>query len=233
MAERVAVPLPPEKPIIVMRRKMIFYIAFFAVLVIGFYVALTQVIPGYGEVKLPVVSRVQPFSFTNQDGQQTTERSVEGKVYVAEYFFTTCPSICPMLNTNMLKIYEAYKDEPGFMIISHTVDPDNDNVTRLKWYADSMKVNTQRWVFLTGRKDSLYKTARNSYLLDDPQNNLQSINDQFLHTQYFALVDKSGRVRKIYDGLKKQEIEELKKDIKRLLKERNSEQRFSNNIFGG
>lgn len=233
MAERVAVPLPPEKPIIVMRRKMIFYIAFFAVLVIGFYVALTQVIPGYGEVKLPVVSRVQPFSFTNQDGQQTTERSVEGKVYVAEYFFTTCPSICPMLNTNMLKIYEAYKDEPGFMIISHTVDPDNDNVTRLKWYADSMKVNTQRWVFLTGRKDSLYKTARNSYLLDDPQNNLQSINEQFLHTQYFALVDKSGRVRKIYDGLKKQEIEELKKDIKRLLKERNSEQRFSNNIFGG
>lgn len=233
MAERVAVPLPPEKPIIVMRRKMIFYIAFFAVLVIGFYVALTQVIPGYGEVKLPVVSRVQPFSFTNQDGQQTTERSVEGKVYVAEYFFTTCPSICPMLNTNMLKIYEAYKDEPGFMIVSHTVDPDNDNVTRLKWYADSMKVNTQRWVFLTGRKDSLYKTARNSYLLDDPQNNLQSINEQFLHTQYFALVDKSGRVRKIYDGLKKQEIEELKKDIKRLLKERNSEQRFSNNIFGG
>lgn len=216
-----------------MRRKVIFYIAFFAVLVIGFYVALTQVIPGYGEVKLPVVSRVQPFSFTNQDGQQTTERSVEGKVYVAEYFFTTCPSICPMLNTNMLKIYEAYKDEPGFMIVSHTVDPDNDNVTRLKWYADSMKVNTQRWVFLTGRKDSLYKTARNSYLLDDPQNNLQSINDQFLHTQYFALVDKSGRVRKIYDGLKKQEIEELKKDIKRLLKERNSEQRFSNNIFGG
>lgn len=76
-----------------MRRKVIFYIAFFAVLVIGFYVALTQVIPGYGEVKLPVVNRVQPFNFTNQDGQPTTERNVEGKVYVAEYFFTTCPSI--------------------------------------------------------------------------------------------------------------------------------------------
>jgi protein SCO1/2 len=215
-----------------MRRKVIFYIAFFAVLVIGFYVALTQVIPGYGEVKLPVVNRVQPFKFTNQDGQQTTERNVEGKVYVAEYFFTTCPSICPMLNTNMKKIYEAYKDEPGFMILSHTVDPDNDNVARLKWYADSMQVNTKQWVFLTGRKDSLYKTARNSYLLDDPQNNLQNINDQFLHTQFFALVDRTGRVRKIYDGLKKAEIEELKKDIKRLLKERSSEERFSNNLFG-
>jgi protein SCO1 len=232
VAERVAVPLLPENPIYVMSRKVIFYIGFFVVLVIAFYVALTQVIPGYGEVKLPVVNRVQPFSFTNQDGQKVTERNVEGKVYVAEYFFTTCPSICPMLNTNMLKIYEAYKDEPGFMIVSHTVDPDNDNVARLKWYADSMKVNTQRWVFLTGRKDSLYQTARNSYLLDDPQNNLKNIGDQFLHTQFFALVDKTGRVRKIYDGLKKDEIEELKKDIKRLLKERSSEERFSNNMFG-
>jgi len=215
-----------------MRRKWIFYIGFFVVLVIGFYVALTQVIPGFGEVKLPVVNRVQPFSFTNQDGQPVTERHVEGKVYVAEYFFTTCPSICPMLNTNMKKIYEEFKDEPGFMILSHTVDPENDNVARLKWYADSMHVNTQRWIFLTGRKDSLYQTARNSYLLDDPANNLQNINDQFLHTQFFALVDRNGRVRKIYDGLKKAEIEELKKDIKRLLKERGSNERFSNNIFG-
>jgi protein SCO1/2 len=215
-----------------MRRKLIFYIGFFVLLVIGFYVALTQVIPGYGEVKLPVVNRVQPFSFTNQDGQRVTERHVEGKVYVAEYFFTTCPSICPMLNTNMKKIYDAFKDEPGFMILSHTVDPETDNVARLKWYADSMHVNTRQWIFLTGRKDSLYQTARNSYLLDDPANNLQNINDQFLHTQFFALVDRNGRVRKIYDGLKKAEIEELKKDIKRLLKERGSNERFSNNMFG-
>jgi protein SCO1/2 len=215
-----------------MRRKVIFYVAFFVVLVIGFYVALTQVIPGFGEVKLPVLSHVQPFSFTNQDGQRTTEQSVEGKVYVAEYFFTTCPSICPMLNTNMMKIYEAYKDEPGFMILSHTVDPDNDNAAKLKRYSDSLHVNTQRWVFLTGRKDSLYQMARNSYLLDDPQNNLQNINEQFLHTQFFALVDRSGRVRKIYDGLKKAELEELKKDIKRLLKEHNPGDRFSNNMFG-
>jgi protein SCO1/2 len=215
-----------------MRRKLIFYVAFFVVLVIAFYYALTQVIPGYGDVKLPVVNRVQPFNFTNQDGQLVTERHMEGKVYVAEYFFTTCPSICPMLNTNMKKIYDEYKDEPGFMILSHTVDPDNDNPARLKWYADSMHVNTQKWVFVTGRKDSLYQAARNSYLLDDPQNNVQNISDQFLHTQFFALVDRMGRVRKIYDGLKKDEIEELKKDIKRLLKEKNTQERFSNNMFG-
>lgn len=215
-----------------MRRKLIFYTAFFVVLVLAFYVALTKAIPGFGDAKLPVLNRVQPFRFTNQDGKTVTEQNVAGKVYVAEYFFTTCPSICPMLNTNMKKIYEAYKDEPGFVIVSHTVDPARDNATRLKWYADSMHVDTQHWMFLTGSKDSLYRAARNSYLLDDPANNLQNINEQFLHTQFFALVDRYGRVRKIYDGLKKDELEELKKDIKKLLKEPNTGERFSNNMFG-
>lgn len=215
-----------------MNRKLIFYLVFFAILVVGFYFVLTRAIPGFGDVKLPVLSNVQPFAFTNQDGKRVTERDLEGKVFVTEYFFTTCPSICPMLNTNMMKIYEAYKNEPGFIIISHTSDPDNDSASRLKQYADSLQVNTERWWFLTGRKDSLYQAARNSYLLDDPQNNLQSIDDQFLHTQYFALVDRIGRVRKIYDGLKKEEIEELKKDIGNLLKESDRGQRFANNIFG-
>jgi len=215
-----------------MRRKLIFYVAFFVVLVLAFYVAMTKAIPGFGDVKLPVLTHVQPFRFTNQDGKLVTQRDVEGKVYVAEYFFTTCPSICPMLNANMLKIYDAYKNEPNFLILSHTVDPDRDNAARLKWYSDSLHVDTQHWMFLTGRKDSLYSAARNSYLLDDPQNNLQNINEQFLHTQFFALVDKTGRVRKIYDGLKKEELEELKKDIKRLLNEHSSEDRFSNNMFG-
>jgi protein SCO1/2 len=156
---------------------------------------------------------------------------MEGKVYVAEYFFTTCQSICPIMNTNMQKIYEAYKDEAGFQILSHTSDPDHDNVSRLKWYADSLKVNTQRWMFLTGRKDSLYNTARVSYLLDDPANNAANINEQFLHTQFFALVDKNGKVRKIYDGLKRDELAELKDDIKKLLREPVSQNRFANNLF--
>lgn len=215
-----------------MSRKLVFYIVFFVVLVVGFYVTLTKVIPGYGKVKLPVLSNVQPFSFVNQDGKQVTERDVEGKVYVTEYFFTTCPGICPKLNTNMMKIYEAYKNEPGFLIVSHTCDPDNDSAAKLKQYADSMQVNTGQWWFLTGRKDSLYQAARNSYLLDDPKNNLKSINDQFLHTQFFALVDRKGRVRKIYDGLVNKEMEELKKDIAGLLKENDQGQRFANNIFG-
>jgi protein SCO1 len=215
-----------------MRRKLLFYIIFFSVLIVGFYVALTQVIPGYGKARLPVLSYVQPFRFTNQDGRLLTERDIEGKVYVAEYFFTTCQSICPLLNTNMKGIYETYKNESDFVILSHTCDPANDTVAQLKKYADSLQVNTARWWFVTGRKDSLYNAARNSYLLDDPKNNLQNIDDQFLHTQFFALVDKSGRVRKIYDGLKKEELDELTKDISGLLKEPVSEKRFVNNMFG-
>jgi protein SCO1 len=215
-----------------MRRKLLFYVLFFVVLVTGFYVALTQVIPGFGKSKLPVLSYVQPFRFINQDGHPLTERDLDGKVYVAEYFFTTCQSICPIMNTNMRQIYNTYKNEPGFIILSHTCDPATDTVARLRKYADSLQVNTARWWFVTGRKDSLYNAARNSYLLDDPKNNLQHIEEQFLHTQFFALVDKSGRVRKIYDGLKKEELAELIKDIDELLKERVEQKRFVNNMFG-
>jgi protein SCO1/2 len=215
-----------------MRRKIVFYIVFFLVLVIGFYAALTQVIPGYGKVKLPVLTYVQPFHYENQDKKMISERDVEGKVYVAEFFFTTCKSICPIMNRNLGPIHEAFKNEPRFLILSHTCDPETDSSARLKVYADSIKADTKSWWFLTGRKDSLYSTARNSYLLDDPKNNLQSIEDQFLHTQFLALVDKSGRVRKIYDGLKKDELQELQKDIQGLLDESIDQKRFSNNIFG-
>lgn len=215
-----------------MSRKALYYIVFFILLAVAFYKIMTWVIPGYGNVKLPVLSRVQPFHFVNQNGDTISERETAGKVYVAEYFFTTCQSICPIMNTNLQSVYETYKNEPGFIILSHTCDPEKDSAARLKVYADSLKVNTARWWFVTGRKDSLYATARNSYLLDDPKNSLQSIDDQFIHTQFVALVDKSGHVRKIYDALKKDELQELNKDIALLLKEPVTQKKFVNNIFG-
>jgi protein SCO1/2 len=95
-----------------------------------------------------------------------------------------------------------------------------------------MNVDTRKWWFLTGRKDSLYTAARMSYLLDDPQNNGANIDEQFLHTQFFALVDKNGNVRKIYDGLKKGELAEIDTDVPKLLKETATSKRFSNNLFG-
>lgn len=216
-----------------MSRKSKILIGFFVVMVLGFYFVLKAVIPGYGERSFQVLNEVKPFRFTSQDGKTVTERDVEGKVYVAEYFFTTCTGICPILNGNMKTIYDKYKDEPNFLILSHTCDPDNDTVGRLKHYADSLQVDGSKWLFLTGRKDSLYNAARISYLLDDPKNNLENIDEQFLHTQFFALVDKNGRVRKkIYDGLKKKELQELQEDIEVLLREPASKTRFVNNIFG-
>ena len=195
------------------------YFVFFVVLVAAFYYFLFKGTDNW-KVKMPILSYVQPFAFTNQDGEIVTEKNFNNKITVVEYFFTTCKGICPKLNTNMKDIYTLYQNEPDFQIISHTCNPGTDSVPVLKHYADSLQVNTKKWIFLTGRKDSLYQMARGSYLLDDPKNNVEKIEDQFIHTQFFALVDRNGKVRgKIYDGLKQVEVEQLKHDIARLLKD--------------
>ena len=203
-----------------MSKKKLFYTGFFVALALIFYVVLTQLIPGFGKVKANPVSTVQPFSFTNQDGQTVTRENMSGKVYVAEYFFTHCDGICPTMNNNMRLVYEEFKNDSNFLILSHTCDPERDSVAQMKYYADSMKVDTKKWIFLTGRKDSLYKAARVSYTIDDPANNLKSIDDQFIHSQFWALVDRNGDVRKIYDGLKESEVNKMIRLAKRLLKEK-------------
>lgn len=192
---------------------------FFAVLAVGFYYTLTLIIPGYAQKKVAPISFVRPFAFTNQDGVTVTEKDVAGKVYVAEYFFTTCKSICPVMNSYMKEVYEKFKDEKDFLILSHTCDPKTDSPAVLKAYAASLGADTRRWMFLTGRKDSLYNAARISYTIDDPANNLKNPEDDFLHTQFWALVDKNGDVRKIYDGISEKEVKKLMKDAAKLLKE--------------
>ena len=202
-----------------MSKKTKFYLLFFTILLLAFYYFVFRGTDNW-KVKMPVLSYVQPFSFTNQDGEAVTDKNLLNKITVVEYFFTTCKGICPKLNTNMKQVYEIYKNESDFQILSHTCNPDTDSVSVLKHYSDSLQVNTEKWIFLTGRKDSLYQMARGSYLLDDPKNNVEKIEDQFIHTQYFALVDRQGKVRgKIYDGLKVLEVEQLKQDISKLLKE--------------
>ena len=202
-----------------MSTKTKLYLLFFTVLLLTFYYFVFRGTDNW-KVKMPILSYVQPFSFTNQDGGAVTDKDLLNKITVVEYFFTTCKGICPKLNTNMKQVYEIYKNEPDFQILSHTCNPDTDSVSVLKHYSDSLQVNTKKWIFLTGRKDSLYQMARGSYLLDDPKNNVEKIEDQFIHTQFFALVDRQGKVRgKIYDGLKMLEVEQLKQDISKLLKE--------------
>lgn len=196
-----------------MSKKWKLYTGFFAVLILVFFLVVKKWL-----VKKDTISVVQPFAFINQDGQQVTDKDVEGKVYVAEYFFTTCPGICPTMNRNMRQVYDKFKGEKDFLILSHTCQPEVDSVAQLKHYADSMQVDTRQWIFLTGRKDSLYTMARTSYTIDDPANNLKSIEDDFMHTQFWALVNQKGEVKKIYDGLKPSEIREMEKDIEKLLR---------------
>ena len=203
-----------------MSRKKLFYISFFILLFAAFYFILMKIIPGFGKKNIPPISFIRPFSFTTQDGKAFTEKDVAGKVYVAEYFFTTCKAICPKMNNNMRLVYEALKDENDFLILSHTCMPEVDSTAQLKHYADSMKVDTRHWIFLTGRKDSLYSMARISYTIDDPKNNLKSIDDDFLHTQFWALVDRNGDVKKIYDGLKESEVKNLIRDARKLLNQK-------------
>ena len=214
-----------------MSKKLLAYLGFFLVLVLAFYYFLFRGNDRWKK-KLSVISYVKPFHFTNQQGHPFTDKDLLGKVTVVEYFFTTCRGICPKMNTNMKAIYDQFKAEQDFMILSHTCNPETDSVPVLKKYADSLKVNNQKWVFVTGRKDSLYLMARTAYLLDDPKNSLEKIEDQFIHTQFFALVDKDGKVRsQIYDGLKANEIEKLKQDIRTLLAEKSANGNFVNGIF--
>lgn len=199
-----------------MSRKGWLYLGFFVLLLAAFYGGL-MLATDFGKVDLPVLSKVRPFRFVRQDGVEVTDRDVRGRVYVAEYFFTTCKGICPKMNRNMREVYTALGGRPDFLILSHTVDPETDSVSRLRAYADSMGVDTARWWFLTGGKADLYRTARESYLLDSPENSSRNISEQFIHTQFFALVDGDGQVRGIYDGLKRDELEQLKKDAAGLL----------------
>ncbi len=196
-----------------MSKKTILYTGFFVVLILGFYLTVSPWIK-----TKDTISVVQPFAFVNQDGKIVTDKDVEGKVYVVEYFFTSCTGICPTLNTNMKRVYEKFKGTKDFLILSHTCDPERDSVSVLKRYSDSLGVNTSQWIFLTGRKDSLYTAARISYTIDDPANNLKNIEDDFLHTQYWALVNRKGEVKKIYDGLKEKEINAMIREIEKTLK---------------
>lgn len=211
-------------------KKLYIYILFFTALVLVFWFFLSKETDFFSKSPLTIRGRVQPFIFTNQDSSTFTNLDMKGKVCVVEYFFTTCAGICPKMNVNMKLVYDEFKNEDDFLIVSHTCQPEIDSIPLLLNYAKKMQANTRKWTFVTGSKDSLYRMARFSYGLDDPKNAIANIEDDFIHTQFFSLIDKNGNVRGgVYDGLKKEEIEKLKVDIKSLLKEK----ALGNNYTGG
>jgi protein SCO1/2 len=154
---------------------------------------------------------IADFSFTNQNGKTITQKEYEGKIYVADFFFTTCGSICPKMTTNLVEVQKAFINNPKVMLLSHTVFPETDNVSVLKEYASKNGVIDAKWNLVTGDKKQIYTMARKSYLavkLGKPEELYDMV-----HTENFVLVDSKRRVRGFYDGTKKEDIERLIDDI--------------------
>ena len=151
------------------------------------------------------------FSFTNQNGKIITQKEYEGKIYVADFFFTTCGTICPMMTDNMVWLQDQIKDNPKVMLLSHSVTPDIDSVSVLKAYAKRKGVLDTKWNLVTGNKKDIYYIARKSYLA--VKTGKPSELYDMVHTENFVLVDDKKRVRGFYDGTKREEVEKLLQDI--------------------
>jgi protein SCO1 len=165
--------------------------------------------------------RIREFSFINQEGKPVTNSDVNGRILIVEYFFTTCKGICPKMNENMNKVYQAFRGNKEVMILSHTVDPKKDTVKAMKEYSLRFDADPSQWQFLTGDKKELYDMARYSYLVTaSDDTGTADIQSDFIHTDRFVLVDKTGHIRGQYEGTDPGSVQQLIGDIKELLKEK-------------
>ena len=154
---------------------------------------------------------IADFSLTNQNGKTITQSDYKGKIYIADFFFTTCPTICPIMTKNMTKIQEKIIDDDNVMLLSHSVTPVIDSVAQLKKYALEKGVNDTKWNLVTGDKKHIYHLARKSYLA--VKNDGDGGPFDMIHTENFILVDKERRIRGFYDGTNTEDIEKLLKDL--------------------
>ena len=158
---------------------------------------------------------IAPFEFTNQDGNVVTGSNYKNKIYVADFFFTICPGICPTLTSNLKKVAEAFKENPDVMFLSYSVTPDIDSVAQLKKYAQKHNLPAS-WNLVTGDKEEIYTLARQAYFAER-EIGFQNSTKEFLHTEHFILVDKEGHIRGIYNGTLELEAGRLIDDIQLLL----------------
>lgn len=166
-----------------------------------------------------VYHTIKPFTFVDQDSALITNATYSGKIYVADFFFTSCPSICPIMKVQMLRVYEEFKDDNTVMLLSHTIDPEYDNVAVLHDYANRMEVNSAKWHFVTGEKPIIYDMAQTSYYVPTRENDQAP--GGYEHSGAFILVDNHKRIRGVYDGTKEEAVDKLIADIKTLLIEVN------------
>lgn len=160
--------------------------------------------------------KVPDFKLVNQNGDTITQKDYEDKIYITDFFFTTCQGICPIMTDHMVKIQAEFKDDPEVLLLSHSVTPEIDSVAQLKKYAEEKGVIDEKWNLVTGDKKQIYDLARKSYLVAKSQGNGGKYD--MVHTENFALVDKNKQVRGFYDGTNPEAIEQLVEDVKLLKK---------------
>jgi protein SCO1 len=179
-------------------------------------------LPIYGEREVQngdtIYHSIGSFRFINQDSVVVTETTVNDKIYIADFFFTSCRTICPVMKTQLLRVYEKIKNDSDVLILSHTIDPEYDTVALLKDYAERLDVSSKNWHFLTGNKDQVYDIAEKKYFTTALRDETEP--DGFIHSGAFLLIDKKQRIRGKYDGTKEADVDRLMKDLDRLKKEK-------------
>ncbi|MEB0261386.1 MULTISPECIES: SCO family protein [unclassified Mucilaginibacter] len=182
--------------------------------------AVTKTVNGK-QVVDTVYQTIPDFKFVNQYGDTITQKNLKGDIYVADFFFTTCPSICPIMHRNMLKVYNEFKSVPDFKIISHTIDPKHDSVAVMKKYADKLGISGSSWWLLQGNKEKTYELGQKNYLVAVKQDD--GTPGGYVHQGWFVLVDKQKRIRGYYDGTEEKQVAKMIEDIKILRAEVNTE----------
>lgn len=179
-------------------------------------------LPVYGEKKLnekhdTVYHSISNFSLSNQYGETVTQETVKNKIYVANFFFATCQSICPEMSTNLTDVQAAFAQDDSLLILSHSVNPLHDTVEVLDAYAQIYHAQKNKWHLLTGDKKHIYDLAKNDYLVNAIEDDGSP--EGFLHSELFLLIDTKARIRSMYDGTDKVQVKKLIEDIKLLKKE--------------
>ena len=160
---------------------------------------------------------IAPFQFVNQDSNIITNETFANKIYVADFFFTSCRTICPKMKTQMLRVYDSIQTLPEVALLSHTIDPEHDTVALLHDFAERLGVSSDKWNFVTGEQDKIYEIAQTSYFATAMADSSEP--DGFIHSGAFLLIDKERRIRGKYDGTVEEDVDRLIKDIARLRKE--------------
>ena len=160
---------------------------------------------------------IPDFQFVSQDGDIVSAQTMAGKIYVADFFFTTCPTICPKMKTQLKRVYDRFKGNPNVMLLSHTIDPTHDSVAVLREFALSLGVEGKQWLFVTGDKEKIYDIGQNSYMVSAAED--ASAPGGVVHSGAFILVDTKKHIRGIYDGTTAEGVDKLMADMDKVLAE--------------